>query len=191
MPRPRHVVLVGLMGSGKTTIGNLLARRLGRPYLDNDVELERVTGRTAHDIAAAEGLDVLHAQEAASLLTTLARDEPAVIGAPASAIADPEVRARLKNAFVVWLDTDLDTLARRFDRKKHRPSLQGAPRDFLQQQYRERAPLYRDVASYIVHSGGEDSRDRTVDEIARALGTPASGGTDVRSVGTEGEGGRQ
>jgi shikimate kinase len=175
MPRPRHVVLVGLMGSGKTTIGIPLARRLGRPYVDNDAELERSTGHTAHDIAAADGLDALHAQEAAMLLATVERDEPAVISAPASAIADPDVRARLKDAFVVWLDTDLDTLARRFDHEKHRPALVGTPREFLEQQYRERAPLYRKVASYVVHSHGDEPPEQVVDEIVRALDATESG----------------
>ena len=82
MSKPLHVVLMGLMGSGKSTLGVPLARRLGRPYVDNDRQLELRTGQTAHTLAAAVGMDELHRDEAATLLDSIASEEPAVISAP-------------------------------------------------------------------------------------------------------------
>ena len=123
MSKPRHVVLMGLMGSGKSTIGVPLARRLGRPYVDNDRQLELRTGQTAHALAAAVGMDELHRDEAATLLDSLARDEPAVIGAPASAITERAIRERLGDEFVVWLDPPIDDLVARFHRQNNRPSM--------------------------------------------------------------------
>jgi shikimate kinase len=164
MPQPRHVVLTGLMSSGKTTVGHALARRLGRRYLDNDSELARRTGDTARDIAAREGLDTLHRDEAAAFMAALATTEPAVVGAPASVITDPDMRRRLRDHYVVWLDTDIETLAGRLHGKGHRPVIQGDVREFLERQHRERAPFFREAASQVVHPRGDDA-----DEVAQTI----------------------
>jgi shikimate kinase len=168
MTRPRHVVLVGLMGSGKSSIGVPLAERLGVPYVDNDQELERRTGRDAREIATADGPDALHHAEAASFVATLARDRPAVMSAPASVVLDPDVRHRLRDQFVVWLDTDVDALARRLEKKSHRPEIGGTPREYLARQHRERAPLYREVASCVVQRRGDEPKGPIVERIASA-----------------------
>ena len=93
--------------------------------------------------------------------------EPAVIGAAASVVTDPAIRDLLRGHFVVWLDTDLDQLAERDDDDGHRPALGADRRAALQAQWDERAPLYREVASLVVHPDREDD-ERTVDEIAQA-----------------------
>src|SRR5689334_14413518 len=72
MTEARHVVLMGLMGSGKSTVGRPLAARLDRPFVDNDDRLAARTGQTAREVAAAEGADALHAREAAVLVDALA-----------------------------------------------------------------------------------------------------------------------
>jgi shikimate kinase len=168
MTRLRHVVLVGLMGSGKSSIGVPLAERLGLPYVDNDDELERRTGRDAREIATAEGPDALHRAETVSFVETLARDQPAVMSAPASVVLDPDVRNRLRDQFVVWLDTDVDALARRLEKKDHRPEIDGAPREYLARQRRERAPLYREVASCVVQRRGNEPKGPIIERIASA-----------------------
>jgi shikimate kinase len=168
MTRPRHLVLVGLMGSGKSSIGVPLAERLGLSYVDNDDELERRTGRDAREIAAAEGPDALHDAEVMSFLQTLAREQPAVMSAPASIVLDPEMRSRLRHQFVVWLDTDVEALARRLEKKDHRPAIDGAPREYLDRQRRERAPLYREVASCVVQRRGDEPKGPIVERIASA-----------------------
>src|SRR5262245_50754663 len=121
MTRSRHVVLIGLMGSGKSSVGVPLARRLGRMYVDNDDVLVRRTGRNAQELADTEGLDALQREEAAILLDALASDTPAVIGAAASTITDRAIRDRLRDPFVVWLDRSPAELANRNDNDDHRP----------------------------------------------------------------------
>ncbi|MET1001521.1 MAG: shikimate kinase [Acidimicrobiia bacterium] len=165
---PRHVVLVGLMGSGKSSIGRPLARRVGREYLDNDDVLELRTGHTAREIASDRGLDALHEEEANAFREMLADPKPAVIGAAASVVVDPGIRDLLREHDVVWLDTDLDHLARRVDAGDHRPFLGDDRRAALQAQWDARAPFYREVASLVVHPDREDD-ERIVDEIAQAL----------------------
>ena len=94
-PAWRHILLVGLMGAGKTTIGRELAGRLGRPFLDSDAQLAALGGRTAREIAAADGIERLHELEATALLAALDEPVPSVIAAAASVIEDPASRAAL------------------------------------------------------------------------------------------------
>ena len=68
---PRHIVIAGLMGAGKSTTGRALAERLGRVWHDSDAEIEAATGRTVRELRDAEGVDAMHAREAAQLLVAL------------------------------------------------------------------------------------------------------------------------
>jgi shikimate kinase len=181
MRRPRHVVLVGLMGAGKTTIGVPLARALGRPYRDNDVDLQRRTGRTAHDLAAAEGMDELHRAEAATLGAALGEVAPLVISAPASAVADPAALKQMESVFVVWLDPAPDTLADRFSGAGYRPEIGDDARAFFEAQLAERAPLYREIADLVVQPEPGESVEHIVERVASA----------VRRAETDHEEGRQ
>src|SRR5689334_777673 len=101
-----HVVFVGLMGSGKTTIGTRVAKRLALPFVDSDREPQRQTRHTARQILADDGVDVMHAEEAAVVRAALDSPERAVIAAPASIVDSPEMRARLQQEDVVWLRAD-------------------------------------------------------------------------------------
>src|SRR6476661_8341308 len=117
-----HVVLVGLMGTGKTTIGALVAERLQRRFFDNDDVLERRTGRTAAELRRERGEEVLHRLEAEILLECLATRPVAVIAAAASTILDDDARDALRDdAFVVWLRTDLPVLTARLSDPGTRP----------------------------------------------------------------------
>ena len=87
-----HIVLVGLMGSGKTTVGAALAAALGVPLRDSDADIERDTGLTGRDIAARDGIDALHALEARQLLDALDEPGTTVITAAASTLDDPACR---------------------------------------------------------------------------------------------------
>jgi shikimate kinase len=169
MTRPRHVVLVGLMGAGKTTVGVPLARALGWQYRDNDTELEQRTGRTAHDLAAAEGMVALHRAESETLAATLDRPGPDVISASAAVVADPEMRARLRSEFVVWVDRNPDVLADQFSGAGHRPEIGPDPRAFFEAQYAIRAPLYREIADYVVQPSADKPIDLVVASIVDAL----------------------
>jgi shikimate kinase len=90
--RPRHVVVVGLMGSGKTVVGRRLAASLGRPWRDSDREIEAATGLTVRQLRDRDGVDAMHALEARHLLEARAA-EPSVINAAASTIDVPGCRA--------------------------------------------------------------------------------------------------
>ena len=108
----RHVVLLGLMGAGKTSVGRRVAERLGRPLLDGDAILEeRTGGRTAADVLDAEGAERLHVLEAEIALECLATATPAVIGPAASVIEVDAVRDAMAGHVVVWLTGPVERLA--------------------------------------------------------------------------------
>ena len=88
-----RVFLIGLMGSGKTTVGRALSRRTGWPYLDNDALVRDATGRSGPDLEADGGVDALHAAEARGLERALAHDPPVIVGVAGWIVTDPELRA--------------------------------------------------------------------------------------------------
>ncbi len=151
--RIRHVVLVGAMGSGKTTIGVPLARSLNRPLVDNDQQLADHSGTTAAELAEREGVDALHHAEAENLLAALRAPAESVITAAASTIVSREVRDALQqDAFVVWLRADPAALAARLATSETRPFSSGDPARVVAQQARERDPLFAQVADLVVEA---------------------------------------
>jgi shikimate kinase len=159
----RHVVLVGLMGVGKTTVGQVLASRMGRQLVDSDFRIEQLTGRTVKQILAEDGVGELRRHEAAALFDALADSEPRVIAAAGGVVLDDGNRRRLAaaEADVVWLTGDVTTLAPRTATREHRPWLEADPVGTLQRMYVEREHLYREVADRVV-----DVDQLTPDEIA-------------------------
>jgi shikimate kinase len=123
--RPTHVVLVGMMGAGKTTTGLALAARLGWPFRDCDVDLEDRTGTTGADLAASEGIARLHELEEQILVEALAMPPPLVVTAAGSVVGAERARASLAPALVVWLDAPVDDLVVRMASSPHRRTLEG------------------------------------------------------------------
>lgn len=146
----RHVVLVGLMGSGKTTVGRRLAAHLDRSFIDADEAIEQVADRTIAEIFADEGEHGFRALEADVLEDLLEHHEPTVIASGGGAVLSPATRRRLRRpeVTVVWLDGAVPFLASRVQRKAHRPLLAGeeSPLEVLGRMHDERAPLYAEVA---------------------------------------------
>jgi shikimate kinase len=142
-----RIVLVGLMGSGKSTIGRRLARRLRWPMRDSDDQLRAATGLTAREFGEAHGTPALHDAEAAALLAALAMPGPAVIGAAASVIENPAARAALRGPriAVVWLRGSPAILAARFGGQPHRPIYGPDPESVAREQARGRDPLFASV----------------------------------------------
>ncbi len=168
----RHLVLTGLMGSGKTSVGRVLAARLGRPFVDNDVTLFRRTGRSARDIEADKGADALHRAEADALVEALGADAPAVVGAAAATIEDPAVRSALGAHDVVYLCAPPEILAPRaeHDDDSHRPFVAGGALEVLRAQFSHRDPLYRATATVVVDAARPV--DEVVAAVSAALGLP-------------------
>lgn len=163
MRSPTHIVVVGLMGSGKTTLGKALAERLGRRFVDSDEQLRRTDGRTARQIETQDGVDELHRLEAVGLLDALREPAPSVIAAAASTIEDAAARDALARAdvLVVWLHGSAAVLARRAAGGSHRPA---GPLAELREQVGRREPLFDRVADITV-----DVDDKTPAEALEAV----------------------
>jgi shikimate kinase len=142
----RHIVLVGLMSSGKSTVGALLADRLGRRRRDSDDDIELGHGRKASYIAETDGVDALHEIEHRHLLDALAEDEPVVVGAAASVADSEECVRAMEEAFVVWLQLDVSEIAEGYGTKDHRRDLGDDPEQALREQLERRGPVWAKVA---------------------------------------------
>lgn len=176
-PAAPPVVLVGLMGSGKTTVGKKVAKLAGRRFVDADVELEARTGRSVAAWFEAEGEAGFRAAEATLLRDLLAEPDPLVIGAGGGVVVDPTNRARLSepSVTVVYLHGEPAFLASRVQRKAHRPLLDGRDADELfDEMYRDRDGWYREVADVVVevrpaHEAGDKPKWRLAETVVEAL----------------------
>lgn len=148
MNQPERVLLIGMMGAGKTTTGRLLADRLHWTYLDSDDEIERQTGRTVPQIWEADGEPAFRAEETRVLREACTSQQPVVVSVAGGAVLDPQNREVIARAgLVVWLRADVDTLARRVGSGAGRPLLKRGPAEALARLSKERAPLYAELAN--------------------------------------------
>lgn len=170
MTQADRVLLVGMMGSGKTTVGRALAERTGWPYLDNDELLRRAVGKDTPTVLAEEGEQALRSAESAALTVALTEPPPLVAGVAGGVVEGAADRGRLREsgAFVVWLRATIDTLVSRVGSGEGRPWLQPDPRTALQALYDGRSGLYAEVASYVVDVDDLDGGE-VADRILTAL----------------------
>lgn len=145
-----QVVLVGAMGSGKSTVGRIVAGRTGRRLVDVDVAITERTGRSVREIWEDGGEAAFRHLESAEVLAALGGDEAVVVAAPGGVVVDPDVQAALRAALVVWLRADPATLARRVRPGDHRPLLGTHPGEVLPALARERRALYERLADAVV-----------------------------------------
>lgn len=146
-----RVLLVGLMASGKSTVGQAVATASGWPCLDNDALLERSTGSTAAELLADHGVDRLRAAESDVLTLLLAMPAPFVSGVAAGTILDERDRERMRaGGHVVWLKASVPSLVRRVARQGGRAWLDEDPEAVLQAMAEEREPLYAATAHQVL-----------------------------------------
>lgn len=165
MTAPR-VLLIGMMGAGKSTVGHVVARRLAWPYLDSDDEVARSTGLTVPEMWKARGEAAFRAEEARVLEAAVTSDGPVVISVAGGAVLDPANRERVSGGgLVVWLRAETATLAERVGAGTGRPLLEGDPAGNLERLYLERAPVYEELADMVVDVDAltpEQAADRVV-----------------------------
>lgn len=177
----RPVVLVGLMGAGKTTIGRRLAQRLGLPFADADKEIEQAADMTIPEIFEAHGEDYFRSGEA-RVIARLLEDGQKVLATGGGAFMNDETRNKIAQCAVsVWLKADLPLLMKRVRRKSHRPLLRTAdPEAVMRDLIARRYPVYA-LADLTV-----ESRDvphaRIVDDVIAALCQSPGASAVVTSV---------
>jgi shikimate kinase len=166
------VSLVGYRGTGKSSVGKILARRLGRPFADSDAELEARTGRTIAAIFAEDGEPVFRDQEEALILDLVATQPGLVLSTGGGAILRRAASEALRaHGIVIWLTAPAEELAQRImaDRRglASRPSLTGAGTlDEIEEILHARTPLYREVADLTIETVGK-SAGQVVEAIIR------------------------
>lgn len=161
-PRPARVLLVGMMGSGKTSVGRALSKTTGWPFLDNDDLVKRATGIVTRDVLNTRGEKALRDAEAAALGEALAIQPPIIAGVAGGVVSRAEDLPRLRDGgFVVWLRARVETLLERVGTGANRPWLSGDPDGAMRRLYEGREPRYRSVATLII-----DVDEKTPDEIA-------------------------
>jgi shikimate kinase len=151
---PENIFLVGLMGAGKSTVGRILARRLGKRFVDSDHEIEKRNGVTIPVIFEIEGEDGFRRREQ-EVLADLAQENDLVLSTGGGIVLKPENREVLRNhGFVVYLNARPELLAERTRHDRTRPLLNVEdPLTRLRELYAVRDPLYREVAHAIVETG--------------------------------------
>ena len=169
----RAIVLVGLMGAGKTTAGRLVAEWLGWPFLDTDAVLEERHGRTAREIGAESGTVDLHAREARHLLDALAGPAGVVVAAAASVVDEPACRRALRRpgVLVALLRADPEVLARRFAAQAHRPRYGPDAVAFLAAQGAHRRRRFAAVRPVVTIDTGRLDAGATADRVLAAVGS--------------------
>lgn len=151
VPGVPRLLLVGMMGAGKSTVGRAVAQRLGWPFLDSDEEVRRQTGRTVPQLFAEQGEAAFRIEESAALADACASIHPVVVSVAGGAVLDPENRTRLTaSGLVVWLRASLATLTQRVGDGRTRPLLGDDPAEALARLYPERALLYETLAGEII-----------------------------------------
>lgn len=152
--RSGNLILVGMMGSGKTTMGRILARHLGKTFVDSDEEIQKRTGVTIPHIFDIEG-EAGFRQRETSVISDLVGGEDMVLATGGGAVLAEQNRTMLqRNGLVIYLKANVHDLWQRTRHDRNRPLLQaGDPYAKLTELFQQRDPLYREVADIVIQSG--------------------------------------
>lgn len=160
-------VLIGAPGSGKSTVGRVLAGVLGVGFRDTDRDIEQTAGKSVSDIFVDDGEEHFRRLESAAVAAALAEHD-GVLALGGGAILDASTRVRLSGHRVIWLRVDLAAAARRVGLARDRPLLTINPRAHLRELLAARAPLYAEVATDTVEAS-EPSVTAVVDRLHKVL----------------------
>lgn len=174
----RPVVLIGMMGAGKTSVGTVLARMLGVPFVDSDEEIVRAAKMEITEIFARDGEDFFRARES-EILARLLSNEPAIISTGGGAFLSADNRDTIAAQGVsVWLRADLDVLWQRVRSRSNRPLLQTEnPKRTLENLLTARTPIYA-LADVAIECG----QGQSIDEMARIVITDLTGRGIIQEV---------
>ena len=159
------MVVVGLMGAGKSSLADALPERLGWPHRDSDADIEALTGISGAQLAARAGVDALHAREEEVLVSALEAPGPLVVSAAGWVVESPRCRRLLRErALVVWIDLPVTDLLERMQQGTHRrPMTSDEATDLAGR----RDPLFREVAN--LRLDGRDPTSELVDSVLDLL----------------------
>ena len=165
-----RIVLVGPPGAGKTTVGRLVADRLGVGFRDTDDDVVAMAGKPVTDIFVEHGEQEFRLLEQRAVSSALAEHD-GVLALGGGAVLHEQTRQALASLLVVFLDVDIKDAASRIGLNRDRPLLLGNPRAQWRQLMEQRRPLYQDVASVTVTTDGK-SADEVAHDVLRAMGEP-------------------
>ena len=175
MTRPL-LVLVGAPGAGKSTVGRLVAQRLGIAFRDTDADVERTAGKPIAEIFYDEGENRFRELERAAVAAALA-EHPGVLSLGGGAVLAAETRQLLRGHEVVLLEVGLSAAAQRVGLSRDRPVLALNPRAQLRALLEQRLPLYREVAARSVPTDGR-TPDQVADDVLRPSARPGARSAD-------------
>ena len=166
----KNIVLIGMPGTGKSTVGRALAERLGYDFVDADDLITQATGKTLTEILKTEGLEAFLSVE--GRVGEQLNRQNTVIATGGSMVLSEQAMAHLKeNSVVVWLETPLSQISRRMPADLIDRGIAAPKGMTIQEIYRQREPLYAQYADLIIASRpGEDDTARQVEEVMRSIG---------------------
>jgi shikimate kinase len=150
-PKRDRLFLIGMMGVGKTTIGRIVAAKVGWEFFDSDSQLFAETGRTAPELLADGGDEVLRDLERRALTAAIAAQPLSVIAAAGGVVLSEAGRTLIvENGAVVWLRASIATMTTRVGAGEGRPRLGASPEDAIRELYEVRRPLYELIADVVI-----------------------------------------
>ncbi len=170
MENNKIILLVGLMGSGKTSVGKRLAKRLGLPFVDGDQEIEKAAGLPLVDVLKCFGEEEYRAGEA-RVMKRLLQGDPCVLASGGGSFVPAQTRELARqHAVTIWLKADVDVLYHRTAGRRHRPFIEGNDehlKNKLEKYIREEYPYYSEAD--IVVETREEMVDNTVERVIEAI----------------------
>lgn len=166
----RNIILIGMPGTGKSTVGKALAERLHDTFIDADDLIRETTGKTLPEILRTEGLDALLHVEG-TVGETLNRRNAVIATGGSMVLSEAAMRHLKENGVVVWLETPLSQIKSRLPEDLTDRGIAAPPGSTVEEIYRQREPLYAKYADLIVASrpGGQDTADQ-VEQVLRSIG---------------------